>query len=409
MEKVLRNSAWLISAQIFTKAIAFFYTLFLARSLGVSDFGLYVVALSYFALISSIADLGITRYLTREIALSGQKIGSILSTSMLFRLIILAITFLGFALANFLFDSDKLRGYLSVLAVLAILPQGISLTLDAVFIALHRNKFSAIGAVFLSIATSTTGFLLVQSSLGVFGAVMAVTFGQIIYALALALLSGWQKVDFWDKPDFAQISKILKGSAPYGFLGAIGLLYFRVDTLILSYIKGSYDTGIYGAAYKFLEALVFIPGSLALTLFPVMAKLHEIDNAQIKSLYLKIMGLMSVLGLLVAIVFILILPIVIRIFLPAYLSSIQVIQVLAISIPFMFVHVPASQVLLSSNKYLKPIILISVANLAFNVILNLIYIPMFGYMAAAWITVASDVLSLLLLSLVIQRYFFRNA
>ena len=115
---------------------------------------------------------------------------------------------------------------------------------------------------------------------------------------------------------------------------------------------------------------------------------------------------MSLLGVLVTASFILFLPWFIPIFLPQYLPVIGVVQVLSLAIPFMFVHVPLAQVLLSSDRYLKSLIFLSSIPVAFNIILNLILIPTGGYMAAAWITVFSDILSLGLLLVVINRYFY---
>ena len=78
-----------------------------------------------------------------------------------------------------------------------------------------------------------------------------------------------------------------------------------------------------------------------------------------------------------------------------FLSSIEALRILALSLPFIFVHVPGAQILLSTDKYLKPIILLSILTLSFNVILNLLFIPKYGFIAASWITVASEVLSFL--------------
>ena len=68
MKEILKQSSWLFFAQILTRVIGFFYTIFLANSLGVLDFGLYSVGLAYFSIISSLADFGFNRFLIREIA-----------------------------------------------------------------------------------------------------------------------------------------------------------------------------------------------------------------------------------------------------------------------------------------------------------------------------------------------------
>ena len=66
MKEILKQSSWLIGAQILSRIIGFFYTIFLARNLGVSDYGLFSVGLAYFSIISSFSDFGFNRYLIKE-------------------------------------------------------------------------------------------------------------------------------------------------------------------------------------------------------------------------------------------------------------------------------------------------------------------------------------------------------
>jgi len=224
--------------------------------------------------------------------------------------------------------------------------------------------------------------------------------------LSLIVLAFKERLNWLEAFDFQLIKRMLAGSLPYGFLGILGLIYFKVDTLFLSYLRGNFETGIYGVAYRFLEAIVFIPTTLAVTLFPILAKLQEIDKAQIKKIYYKSIKVMAVFGVIVAVGYVFILPLIISLFLPQYLKAVVVVQILALSIPFMFVHVPVSQILLSSEKFLRQVIFISFVPLIFNITANLIFIPQYGFMAAAWITVISDVISLSVLIFYIQKYYF---
>ena len=87
----------------------------------------------------------------------------------------------------------------------------------------------------------------------------------------------------------------------------------------------------------------------------------------------------------------------------------QVIQILALTIPFMFIHVPAAVVLLTSDKFLKPVIILSLLTVGFNVIANLLLIPTYGIYAAAWITVASEILSFTVFFLLLYKRLLRHA
>lgn len=407
-KSIVKNSAWLLGAQGFTKVVSFFYVIFLARSLGVSDFGYYITAQSYFSLVSSLGDLGVGRFLLREISLGAGKVSSLLFNAILFRFTTLGVFFIIFFVVSFFLDPDITRRNLAVIAVLAVLPQTLSLSLDSAFIAISKVSYSAIGLVFLSLVTTASGVFFLSANLGSYGAVIALLIGQIFYAAFLFIQISELKISWIAKPSLKVLKEIALGALPYGVLTVLGLLYFKVDALLLSYLKGAYDVGIYGAAYKFLEAIVFVPSAIVTALFPYLAKLHGKPPQQLKSLYFKSMLALAGLSLPIFLGFYFILPELIKYFLPNYLSSVRVLMILSFTIPFMFVHVPGAAVLLASNKYLRPVMILSLLTLSFNIALNLLLIPQLSFIGSAWATVFSEALSFLVFFTLLQRRVFRT-
>lgn len=402
IKSFLKNSSYLLLSQTLAKIIAFFYNIFLAQKLGVENFGFYTAALAYFSLFSTLSDLGVNRFIVREVSLLNQdpsrvkkSTGSILATSILFRLSTVALAWGMLTVVLTLFDPDLFRRNLAILAVLAILPQSISLGLDAVLVALIKISWSAVGILALSLATALSGIGLVVWGMGVWGAVMALIIGQIVYAATLVILTWWQRTVEWGKVNWAMFLRVIKGSLPYGLLIVLGWLYFRVDTLMLSYIKGPYDTGIYGVAYRFLEAVVLIPAAFSAVLFPYLARLHEVSQEEIKNTYFKSLGFFGVVAVPTFLGYFFLLPLLISFWLPAYQSSAAVLKILSFTIPLMFLHVPAAVVLLSTDRYLRWVIVLSLGTLVFNIVANILLIPPFSFLGAAWATVASEALSLM--------------
>ncbi len=105
---------------------------------------------------------------------------------------------------------------------------------------------------------------------------------------------------------------------------------------------------------------------------------------------------MFVLSLIVFFGFIFVLPVIINYFLPDYSESIKVIKILAWTIPFMFLHIPGATILMSTDKFLKTIICLSLLTLGFNVLLNFLLIPQYGFIGASWVTVLSEALSFII-------------
>lgn len=395
MKEILKQSSWLFTAQFFTKSISFFYTIYLARILGVSDFGLLTVALAYFSIISSISDFGFNRFLIREIARDKIKIQELIWNIAILRLTLTSILFAVFSVVLYILDPDKMRVSLILLAVLAILPQSIALTFDAVFVGLRKLQFSAISLIFSGLTTVAVGIFLVSRGFGPTGAVNAIIFGQVIYVFVLFFYLFKHQGVTLSSIKLPILKQTIVGSLPYGLLGILGLLYFRVDAIILSYFRGSFETGVYGAAYRFLEAATLIPYAFFASLFPVLAKAHDLSPASVKQLYFKSLKIMVLLGTVLALAYFFILPQVFNIFLPDYLPSVGAIKILALAIPLMFLHTPAVALLFSTDKYLKQVLFLSALILGFNIVVNLVFIPQYGFLAASWITVISEALSFL--------------
>lgn len=409
MKEILKQSSVLFFAQILTRVISFFYTIFLAKSLGVLEFGLLTIALSYFSIISSIADFGFNRFIVREIAKDQSKIPQLLWNIAMLRLTLTSVIFAVFAILLYILDPDKMRVSLILLATLAILPQSIALTLDGIFVALRKLQFSAIAIFLSSLTTSLVGLFLVTSGFGLMGAINALIFGQLIYFIVLTVILFKNQGLIFSSVKLFVIKNAIWGALPYGILGVLGLLYFRIDAIILSYIKGSFETGIYGAAFRFLEAVTFIPTAFFSALFPVFAKIHTSDKNQVKKLYFKSLKLLGGLGVIILLGYLLILPTIIKIFLPDYLSSIRAISILSLAIPFMLMQVAAVSVLISTDKFLKQVLLLSLLTLIFNILANLIFIPQFGFIAASWVTTFSEVLSFIVFFIFIkQKILSRN-
>lgn len=412
---ILKNSAWLFFAQSLVKIVSFFYTIFLARNLGVGEFGLYVTALAYFALLSSISDFGINRFVIREGAKDPAKLPLLITLASMVRVALVFFIFLVFVLWLSFLDRDITRISLSLLAALAIFPQSVALTFDAALIAKERLKYSAMGLLGLSLATTILGVYFIHSGLNSLGAVLALFWGQMAYLVLLFLLLRFNnlQVNFglWKSGlslALQQTVELVKGSLPYGIVGVLGLLYFRVDTLMVSYLKSVEQAGFYGAAYRFLEAIVFVPSALASAMFPVLAKLHDHDLVKVKKLYFSSIKILGAFSLPVFLGYFFLLPKVITSLLPGYLPSIEAIKILSFAVPFIFIHVPGALVLISSDKFLKPVICLSIVTLSFNVILNFFFIPQFGFIGASYVTVLSEAFSFLvfftLLYLKILRY-----
>lgn len=385
------------------------YLYYLAKKLGVFDFGLYTTAITYFVFTSSLVDFGISRFLMREISQKKYKINDLLLSILTIRISIILLILVIFITLSFKFDSEPRRIYLILIAIIITIPQALALSIDSIFIASMRFKLSSISSLLATMITIILGILLIHNGFRSLGALFALGVGQLVYATILLAFYLRKNKIFFKSMNIDLIKNAVNNSIYYSIIGAIGLLYFKIDTLLLSYIKGPVEVGVYSVAYRFFETSSIIPSSVAIVLFPRLSKMHNSSPSQIKTTILSITKLMTFVSLLVFLSMYFVVPKIIDIFLNDYSLSTNVIKILAFSIPFMFIHIPLAQALLSSKKFIKIVVGFSIIPLAFNIIMNLLLIPKYGYIASAWITVFSDIISLIVLIYFINRLFLKDS
>lgn len=408
LKAIFKNSSYLLLSQLFVKVFAFGYAIFLAGNIGASDFGTYSAALSIFGLMSLFSDLGINRVLTRDIARDESELPKLFSTALLLRAFSAAVSFLALTIFFYLTDPSNLRFVLTTIALLSLVPQSIALSVDAILIALKRVSYSAVGFFLFNMTSFLVGSILIFLGYGVYGAIMAFLVGQLFYAVFLIyLLSSTKKINF--KPfDMGTAKKLLIASWPYGVLSAIGFASFRLDTVMLSYMRGGEETGIYSLAYRFLEAATIIPVAFGTVLYPVYSE-HAKNPENTKKLFNHSLVIGFLTGVAVLIGISIVIPLFLGRFLPAsFNGSSSALVILSLAIPFIFMHIPMGQLLLSREGMLKKILLLYIFIFATNLILMLTIIPSFGYIGAAWITVIIEALTFVSFYLFTSKKILKN-
>lgn len=408
-QKVSQNTLLLFLGQIVVKFIAFFYAVFLARFLGPSDFGLYIYVITVFGLVSQVADLGFNRFMVRDIAKDKEKVGVYLSNIFTLRLLIMIVVLLLFFPIILYFDPKIERSSLAILASLAILPNALSLTFEAVFVAFEKMIYPALALIFLNLSVLILGLIAVLGfGLGVFGAVLTFFIAHVIYLIIYGFFLTREEISFNFSFDLAFYKSAFLASFPYGLLAILGLVYFKIDTVLLTFLRGTEETGYYAASFKFLEALHFIPLAFGTALFPLMSRLHESNPRYLSSLYFSVIKLLLIISL--PIVFILIIlakPLIFILYGPSFSPAVLALQILSFTVIFMFLHVPGAHLLFATEKFLKTLVLLSLATVFLNIILNLIFIPAFGILGASVVTVFSEFTSFLVFFVLIYKFVFR--
>jgi O-antigen/teichoic acid export membrane protein len=205
--------------------------------------------------------------------------------------------------------------------------------------------------------------------------------------LIIFLLRKFITFDF--KFDFKLAKKIIHQSLPVGLISILALLYFKVDTLILSIFRGAEEVGIYSLAYRVLENILVLWGYYMASVYPLLSKFskekEKYENIFKNSFRAGVLG-----GLGVLVIGWLLAPLVIRILGgEGFRESIITLRILLFSIPLFLVNNLFYHVFLV-KKGAKQLLFFLSFSLFINIILNLIFIPRWGYIIAALNTLITE-------------------
>jgi O-antigen/teichoic acid export membrane protein len=168
-------------------------------------------------------------------------------------------------------------------------------------------------------------------------------------------------------------------------------VFWRIDLWILKPLAGAAAVGIYSAAVKYLDGINVIPSYFTLAIFPLMSRYAKDSRDSLVRAYQLAIRLLVMVALPIAIVVTVLATPLIRIlggsaFLP---DSAIALRILIWSIPVGFVNSVTQYVLIAvgQQRFLTRAFIIGVA---FNLVANLIFIPQYGYQAAAVVTILSE-------------------
>ncbi|MEK6853817.1 MAG: polysaccharide biosynthesis C-terminal domain-containing protein, partial [Nanoarchaeota archaeon] len=171
----------------------------------------------------------------------------------------------------------------------------------------------------------------------------------------------------------------------------------RVDTLMLSAMKGYAATGLYGAAYRITEALTFIPIVVVTAVFPALSKLHTQSRESVKAVYEKTFYYLLIAAVPMAVGLTIIADRVVLFFYgQEFAASVIALKLLVWAEALIFVHYVMGFLLNAIDKQ-HLFTIVTAAYTAANVALNLVLIPKYSYAGAAAVAVITQAIAVLAL------------
>ncbi|MDH4207960.1 MAG: flippase, partial [Anaerolineae bacterium] len=400
IKRVVKNSMTPMATSFLNKLIDTAFAMLMLRILGPEGAGKYGFAVVVFAFLEILSNFGLNTLLTREVSKDPGQANRYLSNTAILRLLILAALtplLLLFLLAwrTFFALADDTTVAILLLAA-SLIPGSISAALTSVFLAYEKMEYPAAITVVTTLIRVSLGVVVLLVGLGIVGLAGVAVVTNIATVLILLYLVAHfllrPRVEF--DPRFS--SGMIGTSYPLMINHLLATMFWRLDITLLQPMKGDAVVGWYTTAYRFLDALVIIPSTFTVAIFPLMSRYAQEARGALVRTYTTALKVLIIVSLPIALLTTFYAePIILIVGGDAYLPHAAIaLRILVWSIPFGFINSLTQYVLIAIDKqrFLTGAFVIGAS---FNLIANLVFIPTFSYQAAAVITILSEFVLLL--------------
>ena len=395
VRRVAKNSLAPMLLNLFNRGIDFAFAALMLRILRPENAGNFYFAVVVVGWFEILTNFGLNTLLTREVSRDHSQANRYLVNTSILRLRLAGLSaplvLLVILVWSGVFTLTPETAVVVVLLAIAQLPSSLSYGLTAVFYSYEKAEYPAaisVVTVLLKVALGVPALLL---GWGIVGLAAISVIVNLFTLLILSRLSFRLFFRPHREGDPALRRAMLRESFPLMLNHLLATLFFKIDVPLLQWLQGSTVVGLYSAAYKWVDALNIIPAYSTIALFPVMSRQADEDKAALLRSYTIGIKLLVALALPLAVVTTFLAPALMWIlggddYLP---HSAIALQIMIWSIPFGWINSITNYVLIALGQQSK-LTRAFVIGLAFNVVANLILIPRFSYVAAAAITILSE-------------------
>jgi O-antigen/teichoic acid export membrane protein len=384
-----RDIAMQIAVRVGNLALGAFVTALVVRTLGQSAYGEWSTTFIALVLVGYLANFGMQGVALREAARHPEQEHEWVGAVMFLRLItVVPIVLISLGVIFLLHRSNEML-IAGVILTVAMPFDGVG-ALGLLFQLRVDNRVPMLVLTLRSVlwGAAVLVIYLDHGSMIALAIAMAVTnaIGSLVQAVAALKLDARLP-----RPSRARLREVVRVGLPIGVAGILITSYARIDQIIVFTVAGSSAAGLYGAVYNLLDQAHFVPVSVLTSLAPVMAASWPVDRARLlrtARLTAELLAITSLGGLAFAIVASE--PVIRLIFGEEFVPAAPALPVLAaafIFISFGYLNGNLLIVLGLQGRLLR----ISLIALAVNLVGNLILVPLVGFMGAAWMTLATEI------------------
>ncbi len=374
---LVKNTAVMMAAQAATWVSGFLLMIFLPRCLGNEGYGRLFLAMSVQMICQWFIDYGGQNYIAKEVSRDRSNVSALMTHSAILRIGLWLISLI----ATYLFSLAAGYSREVILLVMILCASNLWTSLTV----LLRNCYQGFEAMqYPSIASvAERSFLLLAAIPALLLGAKEIVVAFLMAAAALVSFGislRYAKKFFAFKVSFdaSSLRQLAREGFPYFLWSVFGVIYYRIDTVMLSMMTTEAVVGWYGAAYRFFDILMFLPAIYSQALYPILTKLSTNEERSMKSVSQKSLGLLVLAGIPIAVLLLFFSRTVIQILfgLGEFGPSVELLQIFSVGILLVYADFVLGGTVLALDRQKAWAAIAGVAALV-NIGLNSVLIPHF--------------------------------
>ena len=387
----VKNTFSLASAELVTKFLGFLLVIYIARVLGEVEFGKYSFALAFTLLFAFFSDFGLSQLTIHEVANRKEDAQKYLGTVSAIKVILSVLTIALVVVAINLLEYPYEIVIAVYIAGAYAVANSFNTFLCSFYRAFEQMEYELITRVMEKAIIFSLAIIFLLLGYGFIAVISAFLIGSLIRLVVSLLFVTTKFIRPQLNFDRSFLRTLCIQALPFGLTTLFVVIYFKIDTVMLSMMVGDSAVGLYNASYNIIEALIaLVAGSFGGVIFPILSKNFTKSPERIRKLYLQSFQIVLIVGILIFIfVQIFNFYIIELLYGPAYQISALVLQIQIIAFLIICVSTVTST-LLNSASMQRIVAIGTCFGALLNVGLNYILIPQYSLFGAAWATVLTE-------------------
>lgn len=269
-----RNFTAVAVAQFLAQVLALVISVTLARTLGVSAYGVFVFGFAFPNWFLILVGLGLDSVITIDVAADRSRAPHYLTAVGLLRVPLLAGTLIALWISVRFALADPTAQLVTFLLGTSTIVSQFAQMFPSIFRAFERLEYVALISVLAQIITTITVLALLFSGAGLVPVSVAYLVISILTTAVSMVLCYRRFAWFAPRANKALMGKILRETAPFGLADVMGTFLGYGAPVLLTLLASSIATGIFNAAFSITNALRAPLALYSVAALPAMARFH---------------------------------------------------------------------------------------------------------------------------------------